>query len=70
MMGPALAKKELARVEAGFKSAAPKPPTTKAPPPGPTVGGRGVTQKSVADMDMKEFATLFNAQEEARLKRM
>jgi len=70
MMGPALAKRELAKVEAGFKPAASKPPVTKAPPPGPTVGGRGVTQKQVADMDMDEFAQVFHAQEEARLKRM
>jgi hypothetical protein len=70
MMGPALAKKELAKVEAGFKPAAAKPPITKAPPPGPTVGGRGVAQKTVEDMGMKEFGEHFYAQEEARLKRM
>jgi hypothetical protein len=69
MMGPALAKKELARMEAGFKPAAAKPPTTKAPPVPPTVGGRGITQKSEADMDMKEFAKSFFAKEEERLKR-
>jgi hypothetical protein len=69
-LGPALAKKFLAKVEAGFKPAAAKPPVTQAPPPGPTVGGRGVAQKTVEDMGMKEFSDHFYAQEEARLKRM
>jgi hypothetical protein len=65
-----LAKKELARMEAGFKPAAAKPPTTKAPPVPPTVGGRGITQKSENDMDMEQFAEHFMAQQEARLRRM
>lgn len=66
---PAAAFKELAKadLQMGVK---PKPPITKAPPPGPTVGGRGVTQKNAADMDMKEFGEHFFAQEEAKLKRM
>jgi hypothetical protein len=65
---PAAAFKELAKadLQMGVK---PKPPTTKAPPPGPTVGGRGVTQKSANDMSMDEFAEHFFAQEEAKLKR-
>lgn len=70
MMGPALARKELAKLEAGLKSVAAKPPATKAPPVPPTVGGRGITQKSINDMGMDEFAVEFMAQEEARLKRM
>ena len=70
MMGPALARRELARMEAGLVSAATKPPATKAPPPGPTVGGRGIAQKPVDKMDMEEFAPHFMASEEARLKRM
>lgn len=70
MMGPTLARKELAKLEAGLKPAAAKPPATKAPPPGPTVGGRGVTSKPVDKMDMEEFATHFMAEQEARLKRM
>jgi len=66
---PAAAFKELAKadLQMGVK---PKPPITKAPPPGPTVGGRGVTQKSVADMGMDEFASHFMNEQEARLKRM
>jgi flagellar biosynthesis GTPase FlhF len=70
MMGPTLARKELAKLEAGLKPAAAKPPATKAPPIGPTVGGRGITQKSVKDMDMDQFADHFMAEQEARLKRM
>jgi hypothetical protein len=69
MMGPALARKELAKLESGLKPATAKPPVTQAPPPVPTVGGRGVTQKRVNDMSTEEFAELFFAQEEARLKR-
>lgn len=69
-MGPTLARRELAKVEAGLKPAAAKPPATQAPPPGPTAGGRGIAQKSVDKMDMEEFAAHFNASEEARLKRM
>ncbi len=70
MMGPALARKELAKMEAGLKPAAAKPPVTKAPPVPPRVGGRGVTQKSVEDMDMDEFALHFQNQQEARAKRV
>lgn len=69
MMGPTLAKRELAKEEAAFKAAAPKPPSTKAPPPPPRVGGRGATIQSVENMDMKDFAAFFHAQEKAKVER-
>ena len=54
-LGPALAKKSLARMEASF-GAKPKPSTTNAPPPVPKVGGRTVTQKDWRQSDdMDEY---------------
>jgi hypothetical protein len=66
---PAAQFKELAKVDLQMGTK-PRPPATKAPPIGPTVGGRGITQKSVKDMDMDQFADHFMAEQEARLKRM
>jgi len=64
---PAAAFRELAKLD--LKMVAPKPPVTRAPPPPPRVGGRGVTQKQIEDMDMDEFAVHFQAQQEAKAKR-
>lgn len=55
-LGPALAAKSLAKVEASFVGANPKPNATKAPPPVPPVGGRAVTQVDPSKMNMEDYA--------------
>lgn len=64
-LGPALAKKALAKVEATF-GAAPKPNATKAPPPVPTVGGRAVTQIDPSKLSMDDYAKYWAKREEAK----
>lgn len=58
-MNSAAAVRELDKVAASF---ALKPArTSSAPPPVPTVGGRSVTTRDPKDMDMKEYASAWNA---------
>ncbi len=65
-LGPALAKKSLARMEASF-GAKPKPSVTNAPPPVPKVGGRTVTQKDWRQSDdMEAYAAGWRKEREAR----
>jgi hypothetical protein len=65
-LGPALAKKSLAKVEASF-GAKPKPNATNAPPPPPRVGGRTVTQQSWRESDdMEAYAAGWRKEREAR----
>ena len=65
-LGPALAKKFTARIEASFTDAKPKPNATKAPPPVPPVGGRAVTQVDPAKLNMKDYADYWRRREESR----
>ena len=65
-LGPALAKKSLAKVEASF-GAKPKPSVTNAPPPVPKVGGRTVTQKDWRSSDdMDAYGAAWLKEQEAR----
>lgn len=65
-LGPALAKKSLARMEASF-GAKPKPSVTNAPPPVPKVGGRTVTQKDWRQSDdMDAYAAGWRKEQESR----
>lgn len=69
-LGPALAERNLAKVEARF-TPAPKPPpsVTKAPPPGPTVGGRAVHRPDWrSSNDMEDYAAGWLAEQERRAK--
>lgn len=69
-LGPALAERALAKAEARFGASSPKPPSvTKAPPPGPTVGGRAVHQPDWrASNDMEDYAAGWAAEQERRAK--
>lgn len=65
---PARASRELARLDLQLGEK-PKPNVTKAPPPGPTVGGRAVHHGDWrASNDMDEFASGFMKAEEERRK--
>lgn len=64
-LGPALAKKALAKVEATF-GAAPKSNATKAPPPVPAVGGRAVTQIDPSKLSMDDYAKYWAKRNEAK----
>jgi hypothetical protein len=65
-LGPALAKKSLAKVEASFTDAKPKPNATKAPPPVPPVGGRAVTNVDPSKLNMDDYAAYWRKRQEAQ----
>jgi hypothetical protein len=58
---PIKAVRELARIDARLGATKPPARTSSAPPPVPTVGGRSVTTRDPKDMDMKEYASAWNA---------
>lgn len=64
-LGPALAKKFLAKVEATFV-AKPKPNATNAPPPVPPVGGRAVTNVDPSKLNMDDYAAYWRKRQEAQ----
>jgi hypothetical protein len=65
-LGPALAKKSLAKVEASFTDAKPPPNATKAPPPVPPVGGRAVTNVDPSKLNMDDYAAYWRKRQEAQ----
>lgn len=65
-LGPALAAKSLAKVEASFTDAKPKPNATKAPPPVPSVGGRAVTNVDPSKLNMDDYAAYWRKRQEAQ----
>lgn len=67
-LGPALAAKSLAKLDAQVAPKA-KPTATKAPAPGPTVGGRAVHHGDWRKSDdMSEFASGFMKEQDERRK--
>jgi hypothetical protein len=63
-LGPALAKKFVAKVEASFSTPAPKPNATNAPPPVPPVGGRAVTTVDPSKLNMEDYAKYWEKRQE------
>ncbi len=70
-LGPALAKRALAKAEAAFSAGkTPKPNATNAPAPPPKVGGRSVNQQDWRKSDnMDEYASNWAKEQEARAAR-
>ncbi len=67
-LGPALAKKSLAKAEASIGAKA-KPNATNAPPPPPKVGGRSVNQTDWRKTEnMEDYGSNWQKDREARLK--
>lgn len=64
-LGPALAKKFVAKVEATFV-AKPKLNATNAPPPVPPVGGRAVTNVDPSKLNMDDYAAYWRKRQEAQ----
>jgi hypothetical protein len=66
-LGPAMAERALAKIEAGFGKLKSKPNATGAPPPVPTVGGRGASQVDPEKIDdMAQYKAYWEARRAAK----